>query len=119
MSSFSLIFLTAILPGPDLPASDLIRFPPADMVERCRSKARQAEEAFQLRLNLAVPNTGEYRHWSEAVAAAHRIYELWDCLSDARLGHQHRHKKLKALLGPVAYRTGQMPPSVPHWCVIE
>ena len=58
---------------------------------------------------------------SEAIRETERLYKMWDAMRDAKCEFHYvtvRRQalmKLKEMLGPEVYSTGELPPYVPEW----
>ncbi len=101
-------------------ASDLIRFPPQEIAELCYQDALNARCLFERRARFAVPESAEQVWWSVAAYEADQLAETWYCLLAATRSDDPSYhlRNLQLRLPPVAWRTGQMPPSLPGWRVL-
>jgi hypothetical protein len=119
---FVLLALLATLLDPDrMPcASDLIRFPPLEIAELRYQDALNARCVFERRARFAVPESAEQEWWSLAAYEADQLAETWFCLLAANRACDPTYhlRNLQLRLPPVAWHTGQMPPSIPYWRVL-
>jgi hypothetical protein len=119
---FVLLALLSVIPDPDrMPcASDLIRFSPQEIAELRYQDALSARCVFERRARFAVPDSAEQVWFDLAAYEADQLAETWYCLlAAARVEDPTYHlRNLKLRLPPRAWRTGQMPPSIPVWRVL-
>lgn len=101
-------------------ASDLIRFPPQEIAELCYQDALNARCVFERRACLAVPNSVEQLWFDLAAYEADQLAETWYCLLAATRHEDPTYhlRNLQLRLPPLAWRTGQMPHSIPVWRVL-
>ncbi len=115
-TAFLLLFAYFTPHEPD--ATDLIRFPPLEMAQRCRDEARKAQYLFERKLASAVPDSAEAVVYAWAAAYCFIVWDQWDDLACAHTGCLSRLVRLKGIVSSYTWRTGEMPPPcppVPSW----
>ena len=92
---------------PDRPAvNELVRFN--------RAFRRHIDQRCQLEADRAVA-------LGQVLAETDRLYQVWDCVRDARCdfyyvtARRQALQKLRDLIGEEAYAEGELPPNVPTW----
>jgi hypothetical protein len=100
------------------PVSDCERFPDRATVGDLLAFNRAYRECLTSRQAVEPARRWELR---EALQETDRLYEVWDAIGDARRDswyvtfRRQALKRLRDLLGPEAYYTGNLPPHVPIW----
>jgi hypothetical protein len=99
-------------------ANDALRFPERDIVNELLSFNRSFRQALDARRGIETNRDWDLR---DALAETDRLYNCWDTLREARRDYYYitlrrqALKRLRELVGPDAYYSGVMPPSVPLW----
>jgi hypothetical protein len=94
------------------------RFPDRAMVNELVRFNRSYLKHLQQRQQMEVDRADALR---AVMWETDRLYQVWDAVRDARCGfyyvtvRRHALVKLKELIGEEAYKTANLPPSVPLW----
>ena len=109
----ALLFLPLLDDRP--PPDDLLRFPPASVIEQELRSNRLYREHLESRIT--VEHHQAWTIYTTLVETDH-LYAMWDALRWARLygdadNQRDMLKRLRELLGPCAYYAGRMPPALP------
>lgn len=100
------------------PLSDSDRFPDRNSVNEYLSFNRAYRRYLEARQPLEPDRIWQFR---EALRETDWLYQVWDAVRDARCEfyyvtvRRQALKHLRALVGPKAYYSGQLPPYVPVW----
>lgn len=94
------------------------RFPERRLIEQFLDFNRAYRKDLLDRLEVDTVHAEELKH---AVAETDELYRIWDTLRDARSGIYYvparrlALQRVRTLVGPRAFYSGQLPPHVPIW----
>ena len=100
---------------------DVRRFGPPEVIQAGRDFNRRYREHLSERLEWE-PYPANRAAIRAALAEAGELYEVWDCalwahpdFAPAWPDKAADRRRLRLLLGPDAYRRGELPPPAPYW----
>ena len=100
------------------PASDAARFPDRATVGDALAFNRHYREHLAA---VQAVDLVRGEEWQEAIRDTDRLYRIYDAIRDARTEYYYISvrraalKTIREMIGPDAYYTGTLPPSVPVW----
>jgi hypothetical protein len=100
------------------PLIDCERFPDRETINDLLAFNRSYRQYLDARLPMHMARWWELR---TALQETDQLYQVWDTVRDARCDYYYvtvrrqALKKLRDLIGPELYTSGQMPPYVPLW----
>ena len=118
MASLALALAFALT---DPQPGDVRRFGPTEVIQAGREFNRRYREHLSGRLEWE-PYPANRAALRAALAEANELYEVWDSalwahpdFAPAWPDKAGDRRRLRLLLGPAAYRRGELPPPAPYW----
>jgi hypothetical protein len=100
------------------PVQEALRFPPRHIINDYLSFNRRYREYLQGQMTASREVSWEVH---EVIEEVDHLYDIWDTVRDARCAYYYitvrrqALKKLRDLVGPEAYTSGNLPAHIPVW----